>query len=85
MYSLAAAFPDIQAGRPSHHPFRGLLGVHSRCGLLARGIALCDPFHRRLRRFRYLYRRSDCFRLERRVAGRDFHPLENQHLTWRTE
>src|SRR5512135_2511193 len=24
-----------------------------------------DPFHRRLRRFRYLHRRSDCYRLER--------------------
>ena len=27
-----AAFPVIQAGRPPRCPFRGLLGVHSRCG-----------------------------------------------------
>ena len=27
----AAAFPEIQAGRLPHYPFRGLLGVHSRC------------------------------------------------------
>jgi hypothetical protein len=26
---------------------------------------LSDPLHRRLRRFRFLYRRSDCFRVER--------------------
>ena len=26
------AFPEIQAGRLPHHKFRGLLGVHSRCG-----------------------------------------------------
>ena len=26
---------------------------------------LCDPLHRRLRRFRFLHRRSDCFRVER--------------------
>ena len=32
----------------------------------ARGIARGDPLHRRLRRFRRLHRRSDCYRLERR-------------------
>jgi hypothetical protein len=31
-----AAFPEIQAGRLPHHPFRGLLSVHSRSGLHAR-------------------------------------------------
>ena len=49
---------------------------------------LSDPFHRRLRRFRYLHRRSDCYRLERPVAGRDLHPLKIQrlstaHVLWR--
>ena len=29
-----------------------------------------------LQRLRYLRRRSDCFRLERPVAGWEFHPLE---------
>ena len=31
-----SAFPVSQAGRLPHYPFRGLLGVHSRCGLPAR-------------------------------------------------
>lgn len=56
--------------------FRGLLGVHSRFGLPARWIAQGDPFHQRLRRIRYLLRRSDCYRLERPVAGWELHPLE---------
>ena len=30
-----------------------------------------DPFHRRLRQLRYLHRRSDYYRLEQQVAGRD--------------
>jgi hypothetical protein len=64
--------------------FRGLLGVHSRYGLLARGIALRDPFHRRLRRLRYLHRRSDCYRLERPVAGRDLDPLKTNTFPQRT-
>ena len=45
--------------------FRGLLSVHSRYGLQTRGVAYCDPFHRRLQRLRYLHRRSDCYRVER--------------------
>jgi hypothetical protein len=39
VYSPAAAFPDSVAGRLPRCAFRGLLGVHSRYGLLARGIA----------------------------------------------
>ena len=34
-----AAFPIIQVGRLSHCPFRGLLSVYSRYGLLTRGVA----------------------------------------------
>ena len=34
-----AAFPEIQVGRLPHHPFRGLLSVHSRSGLHARQAA----------------------------------------------
>jgi len=55
--------------------FRGLLGVHSRYGLLARGVAPGDPLHRRLRQYRYLHCRSDCYRLERPLAGWELHPL----------
>jgi hypothetical protein len=38
-YPAAAAFPVRLAGRLPHCGFRGLLGVHSRYGLHARGIA----------------------------------------------
>jgi hypothetical protein len=57
---VTAAFPVFTAGRLPHYAFRGLLSVHSRYGLPARGVARGDPLHRRLRR------RSDCYRLERR-------------------
>jgi hypothetical protein len=30
------AFPERVSGRPAHRPFRGLLGVQSRCGLHTR-------------------------------------------------
>jgi hypothetical protein len=36
----SSAFPEIQAGRPLHCPFRGLLSVHSRYGLYARRAAI---------------------------------------------
>ena len=32
------AFPEIQAGRLPHHPFRGLLSVYSRYGLHTRQV-----------------------------------------------
>ncbi len=35
----SAAFPIPLLGRLPHYPFRGLLGVHSRYGLPARGVA----------------------------------------------
>jgi hypothetical protein len=41
-----AAFPVIQAGRLPHHPFRGLLSVHSRYGLHARQVAYATLFTR---------------------------------------
>ena len=45
---------------------------------------LSDPLHRRLRRFRFLHRRSDRFRVERTVPGRDFHPQSNSAFSRRT-
>src|SRR5437016_13096722 len=36
----ASAFPRSSAGRLLHHPFRGLLSVHSRYGLHARRVAI---------------------------------------------
>src|SRR6059036_3102750 len=36
--------PVGSPGRPAHRPFRGLLGVHSRCGLHTRAVTVCrDP------------------------------------------
>jgi hypothetical protein len=43
------AFPIPLLGRLPHLLFRGLRSVHACYGLLARGIARGDPFHRRLR------------------------------------
>src|SRR5215831_1471441 len=33
--------PIPLSGRPAHRPFRGLLGVHSRCGLHTRTVTVC--------------------------------------------
>jgi hypothetical protein len=74
--------------RPS--PLNCRVGVHVKCfeacsaftrvtACLLAG-SLNDPFHRRLRRFRYLHRRSDCYRLERPVAGWDSNPLKTNTL-----
>ena len=45
---------------------------------------LRDPLHRRLRRIRYLLRRSDCYRVERLVPGWESHPLRIAGFTRRT-
>ena len=83
--SAAAAFPVPLAGRLPRCTFRGLRGVHSYCGLPARGVAQGNPLHRRLRRLRYLHRRSDCYRLERNLAGRELHPLKTHAFSRRTK
>jgi len=70
-----AAFPVSQAGRLPHYPFRGLLSVHSRYGLHARRVAQGDPLYRRLQPICHLLDCSDCYRLERPVAGWESHPL----------
>ena len=67
--ATTAAFPQCPRGRLPHQSFRGLLGVH--CSLrpaCSRGRCY-DPFHRRLRQFRYLHRRSDCYWLEQQLPG----------------
>jgi hypothetical protein len=43
----------------------GLLSVHFMLRPACSPSRLSDPLHRRLRRLRFLYRRSDCFRVER--------------------
>jgi hypothetical protein len=44
-----------------------------------------DPFHRRLRQYRYRYCRSDCYRPEQEEAGWDLHPLKNHAFSRRTK
>ena len=76
-----AAFPMLVPGRRPHWTFRGLLNVHSRYGLPARCIAKATHLSRRLRRFRYLHRRSDSYRLERPSCRVGIAPTEDQHLS----
>ena len=62
--------PPRPAGRPVHFTFRGLLSVHSRCGLHTRAATVCrGTLTRRLQPFRYLHSCSGCFRLERLPGG----------------
>ena len=70
--------PIPLSGRPAHRPFRGLLGVHSRCGLHTRAVTLVTAI-RGLQTFRHLHACSGCFRLER-IAGWALHPLEKRRL-----
>src|SRR5258706_1992101 len=71
------------SGRPAHCPFRGLLGVHSRCGLHTRAVTNLRHANRRLQPLRYLHDCSDCFRLERLPGGACTHwqapPLHCAH------
>ena len=82
--SLGFTFPH-QRRRPS--PYDRRVGSHitcfEACSAFTRVTACllaespdATLLHRRLRRIRYLLRRSDCYRLERPVAGWDLHPLE---------
>src|SRR6266853_5333305 len=71
--------PEGSPGRPAHRPFRGLLGVHSRCGLHTRAVTVFrDPLSEG---FRHIVTSmpapvasgwSD--------AGWELHPLEKRRL-----
>ncbi len=61
--------PIPLSGRPAHRPFRGLLGVYSRCGRTLAPSPIRDLLHRRLQPFRHLHDCSGCFRLERSPGG----------------
>jgi hypothetical protein len=67
--SRRISLPRGLSGRPAHCPFRGLLGVHSRCGLHTRAVTNLRHANRRLQPLRYLHDCSDCFRLERLPGG----------------
>jgi hypothetical protein len=85
-YSPAtAAFPVSVAGRLPHYPFRGLLSVHSRYGLPARGVAK-RPFPSKAPTvslppppLRLLPAGTT------RVAGRELHPLRIDTFPRRTQ
>src|SRR5262249_18379518 len=68
---------------PFHGALRGLLSVHSRCGLHTRAVTYSLPAIRRLQPFRCLHDCSGCFRLER-FAGWALHPLESAAFSRRT-
>src|SRR6266542_2242621 len=81
--SMVAAFPITPLGRLPHQTFRGLLGVHSRYGLHARGAAI-RPFASK----------ASAASLPPRLLrllpggmtqppGRDLHPLDIKHLSSR--
>jgi hypothetical protein len=61
--------PKPLSGRPAHRPFRGLLGVHSRCRLHTRTVIKIVTVIRRLQTLRHLHACSGCFRLERSPGG----------------
>jgi len=77
---VVAAFPALLPGRHPRWSFRGLLDVHSRYDLPARCIAWATHLSRRLRRFRYLHRRSDSYRLERPRCRVGVAPTEDPRL-----
>ena len=61
--------PIPLSGRPAHRPFRGLLSVHSRCGLYTRTVTQFVTAIRGLQTFRRLHACPGCFRLERSPGG----------------
>ena len=65
--------PIGSSGRSAHRHFRGLLGVHSRCGLHTRAVTIfVTCISRRLQPFRYLHSCSGSFRLEHLPGGNHF-------------
>ena len=86
---LATCFLGVEAAICSEQFSNTHVAVQSRitCCLLlvlARRFAQGDPFHQRLRRTCYLLCRSDCYRVERLVAGWELHPLNIAAFSRRT-
>ena len=79
--------PKPLPGRPAHRPFRGLLGVYSRCGLHTRAVTKTVTVIRRLQTFRLLHACSGCFRLERSPGGPCTHwkSAAFSRRTWRAD
>jgi len=64
-FSINVGLPQLHGGSaPALHvsrPAQRSLTLRPACS----PSHLCDPLHQRLRRLRFLHRRSDCFRVER--------------------
>src|ERR1700738_3101999 len=75
--------PEGLPGRPAHRPFRGLLGVHSRCGLHTRA---SPYFVTRYPKASDISSPPCLLRLlpAGAVAGWGLHPLESAALSRRT-
>src|ERR1700675_4248408 len=80
----SSAFPVSQAGRLLHHPFRGLLSVHSRYGLHAHQVAFATLFIEGFSGFVISTTASIVTGQNEPVPGRDFHPLWTSAFSRRT-
>jgi hypothetical protein len=81
----ASAFPEIQAGRLLHYPFRGLLSVHSRYGLHAHQVAIATLCTGGFSGFVTSTAAPIVTGRNEPAPGRDFHPLWTSAFARRTE
>jgi hypothetical protein len=72
-----AAFPVQMADRRSQRPFRGLLGLYSRCGPSTRRPTLGGPMFRELQRFGYPPRRLGSYRDVPTISRAGLSPARN--------
>jgi len=71
----SSAFPESQAGRLLHCPFRGLLSVYSHYGLYARQVAIATLYTEGFNDFVASAVASIATGWSEPVPGRDLHPL----------
>jgi hypothetical protein len=77
----ATAFPETSTGRLPRQKFRGLIGSSLALRPACSRDRQSGPLHRRLRRLRYLHRRSDCYRRERSSCRAGITPAEDPSLS----
>ena len=77
MLFIPSAFPRFTAGRLLHHPFRGLLSVHSCCGLPAHQVATATLFIGGFSSFVTSTAAPIVTGWSDPVPGRDFNPLKS--------
>jgi hypothetical protein len=85
LVSRDGGLPRIATGSASTSPCFGACMAFTRvAACLLAELPKGGPWSRRLRRLRHLRRRSDSYRLERPVAGRESHPLKIRAFSRRT-